>query len=161
MSVTVFASIIWSTISVSSCMKPLTAVHSTHLFVCQSHDAADVSSAAAETASAKLLLLLLSTRAAAWGAGAGAAAVLLTAAGAADDDATLSPLMSVAADDELVLPGPVVVTAMPGPAADSKHDVHTAAWSCGQPMHMSSIQRPVCCAMTRSQLTWRQRQIKE
>jgi hypothetical protein len=80
-----------------------------------------MSIAAAETASAKPWLLLLSNRAAAWGAGAGAAAVLLAAAGAVDDDATLSPLMSVAADDEFVLPGPVVVTAMPGPATDGKH----------------------------------------
>lgn len=78
-----------------------------------------MSIAAAVAESAELQLILLSTRAAAWGAGAGAAAVLLAAAGAADDAATLSPLMSVAADDEFVLPGPVVVTAIPGPAAAS------------------------------------------
>jgi hypothetical protein len=111
----------------------LIAVHPTHLVVCQSRNAPVMSIAAAKTASAKPWLLLLSARAAAWGAGAGAAAaaVLLAAAGAADDDAMLSPLMSVAADDEFVLPGPVVVTAMPGPATDSKLAVHTEGWSCG------------------------------
>ena len=100
-----------------------------------------MSVAAAETASAKPWLLLPIARAAAWGAGAGAAAVLLAAAGAADDDATLSPLMSVAADDEFVLPGPVVVTAMPGPAAGNKH---MCTLKLGRAAAYAHVQHPAC-----------------
>ena len=84
-----------------------------------------MSNAAAERASDGVQLLLPSSGAAACGAGAGA--VALGAAGAAAAAATLSPLTSVAKDDMFALPGPVVVTAMPGPASSRQKMFHHSA----------------------------------
>ena len=105
--------------------------------------------------------LRLGSEAAACAAGAGAGAVALAAPGVADT-ATLSPLMSVAAADEFVDPGPVVVTEMPGPAPSrgpsASHHRDTdakVAWAPCQitTEHSEQGQQRV--------LTWSQRQVEE